>query len=74
MQRGRRTKAASEDYARLAAGIASLRASRSIRVYHLAEVLHCDPATIWRLTIRGRSQLQDSQDPYVGSGAQQMAA
>jgi hypothetical protein len=74
MRRGRRTMAASEDYARLAAAIASLRARRRIRVDHLAEVLGCDPATIWRLTIRGRSQLQDSQDPYVGTGAQQMAA
>ena len=74
MRRGRRTKAASEDYARLTAAIASLRASRSIRVYHLAEVLGCNQTTIWRLMKTGQSQLQDSQDPYVGSGAQQMAA
>jgi hypothetical protein len=74
MRRGRRAKAASEDYTRLASAIASLRACRRIRVDHLAEVLGCDPATIWRLTIRGRSQLQDCRNTHVGNGAQQTAA
>lgn len=74
MRRGRRTKAAQEDYERLAYGVAAIRARRNIRVSHLAEVLGCDPATVWRLTIRGQSQLQDSQDLYVGTGAQQLAA
>jgi hypothetical protein len=74
MRPGRRTKAASEDYERLTAGIASLRARRRIRVDHLAELLGCDPATVGRLTIRGRSQLQDSDASLVGSSAQQLAA
>jgi hypothetical protein len=74
MRPGRRTKAASEDYERLTAAIASLRARRRIRVDHLAELLGCDPATVWRLTIRGRSQLQDCADRLVGSSAQQLAA
>ena len=74
MRPGRRTKAAREDYERLTVGIASLRARRNIRVDHLAQLLDCDPATVWRLTIRGRAQLQDSADLLVGSSAQQLAA
>jgi hypothetical protein len=75
MRPGRRTKAASEDYKRLTAGIALLRERRPIRVDHLAQLLGCDPATIWRLTIRGRTQLQDSDESLVGgSAAQQLAA
>lgn len=73
MRPGRRTRAADDDYRRLASAIALLRSCRRVRVDNLAEVLDCDPATIWRLTIRGRAQLQDSRDPYVGTGAQQIA-
>jgi hypothetical protein len=74
IRRGRRTKAADDDYARLALGIAVLRTSRPIRVSHLAEVLECDPATVWRLKMRGQQQLQDFAGQSVGTGAQQMAA
>jgi len=67
--RGRRTAVATEEHARLAGAVSAIRSSRRVRVDHLAEVLGCDPATIWRLTQRGRSQLQDPGDPYVGSSA-----
>jgi hypothetical protein len=73
MRRGRRTKAASDDYALPTVGIARLP-RRRIRVEHLVELLGCNHATVWRLTKRGESQLQDSENPLVGSPAQQFAA
>ena len=69
MRRGRRTPAATRHHGRLAAAVHELRehrsaGSRPIRVDHLAHVLGCDPATIWRLKKRGASaQLQDSAEP-----------
>jgi hypothetical protein len=54
IRRGRPAKADTRARAAVASALSQLRDERRVRVALLAEILQCDPATIWRLRKRSR--------------------